>query len=379
MNHLKRPAALFALLLPSITFAGPHPPAAGQPGSDAIPADDPRFVMWADSVEITRGPANIASESQVFVTYGTPEDAIGPADANPDEPYPVVSLGDGGSAVLTFPSPIADIPGPDFAVFENGFIENFLELAHVEVSSDGLSYFRFPSTSLTPASENLGEGGAVDPTHIRNLAGKYLAGFGTPFDLAELSHHRPLLDIHRVTHVRIIDVVGTNDPAFASNDSNGNPVIDPYPTNFFSGGFDLDAVGAFSTSSSTFAAWADARELGGGDALPGADPDQNGVPNLIEYLTGSGKLAPGYHAGVATLEFDRLAYRGGAGLRVEASIDFVDWVPIAESVDSGSMTAIGSGVTVQETGDFLKAVTVSLPLPPTPVFYRLRAELVPEP
>jgi hypothetical protein len=43
------------------------------------------------------------------------------------------------------------------------------------------------------------------------------------------------------------------------------------------------------------------------------------------------------------------------------------------------MTATGSGVAVQETGGFLKTVTISLPLPPTPVFYRLHAELVPEP
>ena len=66
-----------------------------------------------------------------------------------------VSLGDGGTVVLTFPQPIGDVPGPDFAVFENGFkaFDNsfFLELAHVEVSSDGVNFYRFPSSSLTPS------------------------------------------------------------------------------------------------------------------------------------------------------------------------------------------------------------------------------------
>ncbi len=40
-------------------------------------------------------------------------------------------------------------------------------------------------------------------------------------------------------YVRIVDVIG-NGTTF---DANGQPVYDPHPTAFPSGGFDLDAVG----------------------------------------------------------------------------------------------------------------------------------------
>ncbi|MFK7784271.1 MAG: T9SS type A sorting domain-containing protein, partial [Crocinitomicaceae bacterium] len=45
------------------------------------------------------------------------------------------------------------------------------------------------------------------------------------------------------THVKIIDVVGMISGNHVQTDSNGNPINDPYPTAFASGGFDLDAVG----------------------------------------------------------------------------------------------------------------------------------------
>ena len=75
----------------------------------------------------------------VIVDFGEPEDATGMAGDGR-----VVSLGDGGVAILTFDTPLSDGPGPDFAVFENAFLETFLELAFVEVSSDDVNYFRFP-------------------------------------------------------------------------------------------------------------------------------------------------------------------------------------------------------------------------------------------
>ncbi len=68
-------------------------------------------------------------------------------------------------------------------------------------------------------------------------AGKHLQGTGTPFDLRALAG-TPGLDTRRVTHVRLVDVVGDGSVA----DDYGNPIYDPFPT-FGSGGFDLDAVG----------------------------------------------------------------------------------------------------------------------------------------
>ena len=52
-----------------------------------------------------------------------------------------------------------------------------------------------------------------------------------------------LLDKSRVTHVRIVDVVGNIDPEYASYDSEGHIINDPWPTGFNSSGMDLDAIG----------------------------------------------------------------------------------------------------------------------------------------
>ena len=145
--------------------------------------------------------------------------------------------------MLGFAQPITDGPGYDFAVFENGLSDTFLELGFVEVSSDGNNFFRFPSVSLTPTATQVGSFGVLDPTNLNDLAGKYRVGFGTPFDLQELSGVSPLLDIHDVKFVKIVDVVGSINPLYATLDSVNNPVNDPYPTAFASGGFDLDGVG----------------------------------------------------------------------------------------------------------------------------------------
>lgn len=365
---------LLAAALVGTATAGPFPPAAGQPGSDAVAGNDSRLTLWAAAVDIVRGPRLIDSANPNPAGFGEASDAIRPADASPDDPYTVVSLGDGGSATVTFASPISDVSGPDFAVFENGFSAGFLELAHVEVSSDGVNFFRFPSTSLTPASANIGEGGSVNPTNIRNLAGKYLAGYGTPFDLAELRAISPGLDIQRITHIRVIDVVGTNNPLYASTDSAGGIVIDPYPTNYFTGGFDLDAVGAVAATSTTWPDWIAAHGYSNNDALPAADADHNGVPNLIEYLTGYGLLKITTTPGGITLSLTRLAYRTGGNLRVEASSDFIHWSVVAESINAGPLTG---GGTITESGETLKQSTILLPTNSVPTFYRLAAELTP--
>jgi hypothetical protein len=43
--------------------------------------------------------------------------------------------------------------------------------------------------------------------------------------------------------VRIIDVIGSINPNYGTLDSEGNLINDLFPTPFYSGGFDLDAVG----------------------------------------------------------------------------------------------------------------------------------------
>ena len=101
----------------------------------------------------------------------------------------VVSLGEGGTITLSFERPLADGPGPDFAVFENGFSDGFLELAFVEVSSDGEHFVRFPSAYL--GLEPIGPFNEHDPELIDGLAGKYRRGYGTPFDLSVLAWSAP--------------------------------------------------------------------------------------------------------------------------------------------------------------------------------------------
>lgn len=208
-------------------LAGPFDPAAGQPGSLAVHMSDPAFIGWAS------GWRDYIPGERVNAAWQTPEKALGPAQGTS---FDIVCLGEGGSIVLTFDRPIMNGSGWDFAVFENSFSDTFLELAYVEVSTNGIDFFRFPNQSLTPAP--VGGFGSVDPTNITGLAGKYRQGWGTPFDLEILAGVSPLLDIMWIPFVRIVDIVG--DGTFL--DSFGRPIYDPYPTSG-SGGFDLDAIG----------------------------------------------------------------------------------------------------------------------------------------
>ena len=220
-----------------------HGPFCGGVGSEdcnAIAADDNQFVAWATGVVLTRGPQMITNPTGPLASHGTETDAIGPATLN--NSMEAVSLGDGGSALLTFERPIRNGEGPDFVVFENDNIGTFLELAFVEVSSDGIHFVRFPATSLTPTDEQVGSFGSVDPTFINNLAGKFKIGYGTPFDLEELADSANI-NIDSIVYVRVIDVIGTIDPQYATYDAFGHIVNDPWPTNFASSGFDLSGVG----------------------------------------------------------------------------------------------------------------------------------------
>lgn len=289
----------------SVAFAGPYAPQAGEPNSTAIHMYDPNFVAWATAITLQRGYVKIDEPELGYASYGNEADANGPAKG---DLYSVISLGDGGMATLTFENPITNGPGYDFAVFENGFVDTqsgstFLELAFVEVSSDGTHFFRFDSVSLTPTNTQVGGFGWLDATNLHNLAGKYIAGYGTGFDLEELKDVNSLLDVNSVTHVRIIDVVGYVEPAdfygdgvidftdhsifaaaylselndenwnldcdvsqpaddiidmldferfmdkwlwlndYARFDSENHQINDPWPTPYSTGGFDLDAVG----------------------------------------------------------------------------------------------------------------------------------------
>ncbi len=235
---MKRISILLLAMVPTMLWAQ-FAPEAGIAGTTAMHADSSAFVAWATGCTIERGPQQIDDLSLGMASYGVDDDALGKAD------NVVVSLGDGGTAVLTFASPIYNDVGPDFAVFENPFHNTphcFLELAFVEVSSDGENYFRFPAVTNVPFDTQMGGFGVMDATMIHNFAGKYEVMYGTPFDLDEVEDDARL-DKGRITHIRLIDVIGTIDPEYATYDSEGHIVNDPFPTPFWSSGFDLDAVG----------------------------------------------------------------------------------------------------------------------------------------
>ena len=239
MKHL---FCLLLILSPFIPAVAQYAPQQGVIGSAAISASDVSITAWASECRLYRGYKYIDSPAQGYATNGDSSSAVGPAD------YSTVSLGDSGVADLTFVTPVFDGPGADFAVFENGFPDPandslaFLELAFVEVSSDGMNYVRFPAHSLTQTNVQIpGSGTYMYANLVDGLAGKYIGGYGTPFDLSDLPASS-LLNKDSITHIRVVDVIG-DVHGHSSLDITGRIINDPYPTNFASGGFDLDAVG----------------------------------------------------------------------------------------------------------------------------------------
>lgn len=219
------------IALPGRALAGPYAPKAGEEGSTAIHMDDASFKAWA------AGWVDYNPGSDLWEQWKTPDKSLGKAVG---DALDVVSLGRGGSITLTFSPVIGNGTGHDFAVFENSFSDGFLELAFVEVSSDGVNFVRFPNDSLT---QNPVSGfGALDPTDVNGFAGKYRQGYGTPFDLEDLTGETDvqngLVNLSQISHVRLVDIIGDG----RALDSSGDAVYDPYPT-FQSAGLDLDAVG----------------------------------------------------------------------------------------------------------------------------------------
>jgi len=292
----------------------PSAPAAGEAGSTAVFRTTNAIFSWAE------GYTNVLYGTDVDETWMTPEKALGAAEGTSFE---IVSLGRGGQITLTFPHGIGDRPGADFAVFENGVSDAFLELAWVEVSSDGTHFVRFPNYSDTPYS--IGAYGELYTGWIHGLASKYRQGYGTPFDLAELrtaynaqlagktdfspafaealTNGFPLLDLNHISHVRFVDIVGDG----SALDSRGQVIYDPYATTG-SAGFDLDAVGVLNEAFVPYADWATNHPPG----------------DLREYaLSGVPTL------GTSSNGFVILAYSANrwasVAISVEASFDLESW------------------------------------------------------
>lgn len=222
--------------------------AAGTDDTTAVWKGDDAIVAWATGYQDLQYGSNVDS------IWQTPTKALGEAGG---DSYDIVCLGRGGEITMTFANSITNDDGFDFAVFENSFDDDFLELAWVEVSTDGEHFVRFPNFSYTEAA--VGGFGAVLPTNIHGFASKYKQGYGTPFDLEQLQfaydsalegtasfsdeyraalvENFPFLELNEINYIRLIDIVGDG----SALDCEGMVIYDPYPT-VGSSGFDLDAI-----------------------------------------------------------------------------------------------------------------------------------------
>ncbi len=223
--------------------------AAAQAGVYSAPSNDPTNPHDAP---ISKSDASIVEWADEVIEY-SPAPGVSPTFQNPETGYG--SLGDltqtqiddgvlPGSITVGFPTGIADGAGADFAVYENGFAYGspnglFMELAFVEVSSNGADFARFDgiSTNTAPVAGSGGFSG-WDTSNVYNLAGKHQSGWGTPFDLDQLTGHslvqQGLVDLSDIQYVRLVDIPGTG----FYTDSLGNPILDAHPTTG-SGGYDF--------------------------------------------------------------------------------------------------------------------------------------------
>ena len=197
----------------------------------SIDKDDAKIVVWADGYEAYTEGTDLDEE------WKSPDKALGKAEGTSAD---VVSLGNGGSIVLTFEKAVTDGEGADIAVFENSLNEKFLELAFVEVSSNGTDFVRFDNYYL--GLDPVDAFGSHDSSLIWGFAGKFIQGKGTKFDLKDLAQKAEVIDktvdLTNITHIKIVDVLGDG----TEFDTLGDTIYDPYPTTE-SAGFDLDAVG----------------------------------------------------------------------------------------------------------------------------------------
>jgi hypothetical protein len=227
------------LILCNLLAFSQFDPAGGEVGSLGVHKNQAALAFTPDSVWVDRGWQQINDTSLGRVSTGGAEDVPG----NPDG-Y-TVSLGDGGTVTCYYRQALENRTGFDFAVFENGFEwpgGYFLELAFVEVSSDGKRFVRFPSETKADTIKQTSNLAYMRCEWFHNLAGKHQAPYGTPFDLNELKDSAGI-DLNNIHYIRLVDVVGSLNDSLARRDSKGVKINDPWPTPFDAGGFDLDAIG----------------------------------------------------------------------------------------------------------------------------------------
>jgi hypothetical protein len=192
---------------------------------------------------------------QANLMLGAPHGG-GPSQGGTD----IYQLGIGGVVVIELASAATDGFGTDLIVYENPFLvfggdqgESWIEAAFVDVSSDGLTWVRFPTSYA-------GEQGPFSPfigvplTWYSGFAGvshasawpvfgadpfDVVAGGGDAFDLADLADDPQVqlgfVNLQNIRFVRITDV-----QAGVATDTEGNLIWDCGDPNFATA--DIDAV-----------------------------------------------------------------------------------------------------------------------------------------
>lgn len=153
----------------------------------------------------------------------------------------VATLGVGGSITVGFDVTIADGPGVDLTVFENGFEAGagvFAEVAWVEASTDGIHFARFPSRYAGPAAglpgvapygtySGLPGGSPVLANVLTNSISPFdpVVSGGDALDLADLADDPlvtgGLVDLAAIHFVRLVDI-----PHASGTDSDGHVIWD---------------------------------------------------------------------------------------------------------------------------------------------------------
>lgn len=199
---------------PGVEEPGEPPGTAGAggeelPGSGGSSAGG-EFGACPEQVFASRVEEFLPGAGQAEGQERLPDAVLGPPV--PDTPQSVVSLGNGGSIILSFGnSRIVDGPGVDFIVFENP-IFGFYELATVSVSADGETWYEFPCTEEKQEGWVMADYGYCAGWRIVGPRGSdftkpEVAG-GDPYDLADLG----VPDLPPMRYVRIVDRSVPDEP-----------------------------------------------------------------------------------------------------------------------------------------------------------------------
>lgn len=215
------PRALSALCVAAVTGCGGA--MVDPPGMDDGGLRDPSALPYArELVDFDPG------EGSGFGSDKLPQIVLGPpkgrgVNAGSTD---VLSLGAGGTIVLSFAGAIVDGPGADFIVFENAFFATgdptapFAELGAVAVSTDAKSWHELSCEVAGDGAGRYPGCAGWNPVHIYDaFAAQPLVhetSGGDAFDLADFG-------VEDARYVRVRDLSGGGEA----------------PTR----GFDLDAVG----------------------------------------------------------------------------------------------------------------------------------------